>query len=162
MTRIALSLSFMALLLFGPQVNAQPSFPQGNGSVGGSTSWEYGSSRGFSRRAYVPQSYETQYYFTPPAYRTYESAYYGRQPEYVVPGDAALIKLRVPANAEVWFSGDKTTSTGSDRSFVTPSLERGRRFAYDIRVRWMQNGKPMEKVEKIPVHPGDRLNLRIE
>jgi hypothetical protein len=38
---------------------------------------------------------------------------------------------------------------------------RFRRFAYDIRVGWMQDGKAMEKVEKVRVHAGDRLNLRM-
>ena len=163
MTRIALFLSLLAVFAFGNSLRAQPSFPQGNGSVGGSSSWERGSSGGFfSRRAHVPQTYESQYYYGPSATQTYSSGYYGQQPDYVVPNDAVLIKLRVPADAEIWFSGEKTKSTGADRSFVTPSLESGRRFAYDIRVRWMENGKPIEKVEKVRVHAGDRLNLRIE
>jgi uncharacterized protein (TIGR03000 family) len=160
-------------------VKAQPSFPQGNGSISGSTPWEYGyaytpgyESSSLNYYDYMPQDtsrgmyarwwYAPQYYYSAaPAFYTYESGYYGTRPEYVVPDDAALINLTVPANAEVWFSGNKTASTGAERSFVTPQLERGRRFAYDVRVRWMENGKTMEKVQKVPVQAGSRLNLSI-
>jgi uncharacterized protein (TIGR03000 family) len=91
---------------------------------------------------------------------TYESGYYAARPEFRIADDAALINMRVPANAEVWFSGEKTRSTGEQRSFVTPSLEADRKFAYEVRVRWMEDGKPVERVEKVRIRSGDRLNLR--
>src|SRR5262249_26327995 len=111
------------------------------------------------------QTYESQFYapqyYSAPAEQTYESGYYGTQRD-SIPADAALINLTVPTNAEVWFSGDKTTSTGGFRSFVTPPLESGHNFAYQLRVRWMEDGQPRERVEKPPVRPGERLNLRID
>lgn len=104
-------------------------------------------------------TYSNYGYYVPPA-PDYMSGYYAPQPEFILPANAALIEMRVPANAEVWLSGEKTKSTGEFRSFVTPALEKNRKFAYEVRVRWMENGKAMEKVEKLPVHPNDRLNLR--
>jgi uncharacterized protein (TIGR03000 family) len=146
MKRRVLSFALAALFLIAAWASAQPSFPQGTGSMHGD--------RPIAAPAYYPPAYY------PPAEATYESGYYGTRPEFVVPADAALIDLAVPANAEVWFSGEKTKATGEIRSFVTPALEKDRRFAYEVRVRWMENGKVKEKIEKLPVHAGDRLNLR--
>ena len=76
------------------------------------------------------------------------SSYYAPRPEYVVPRDAALINMQLPANAEVWFSGDKTTQDGASRSFVTPALEQGHRYAYQVKVRWKDsNGRRSSTAE---------------
>jgi uncharacterized protein (TIGR03000 family) len=91
------------------------------------------------------------------------SSYYAPRAEYIVPRDAALIDMQLPANAEVWFSGEKTTQDGAARSFVTPALEQGHRYAYQIKVRWKDsNGKTVEREQKVAVRPGSRLNLRFE
>jgi uncharacterized protein (TIGR03000 family) len=70
-----------------------------------------------------------------------------------------LINLRVPANAEVSFDGNKTSQSGGFRSFVTPALERGTEYSYEIRARWMNDGKPVEQTRKVNFRAGDRLTL---
>jgi uncharacterized protein (TIGR03000 family) len=145
-------LTLGVVLMSVASIKAQPDLPQGDGSA---TAREM-----YAQMMPPPNPY-------PPARSWFRPARSTVQPGYVaphedtVPDDAALINLWVPANAEVWLSGEKTASTGSERSFVTPSLEAGRRFAYDIRVRWIEKGKPVEKVKKVSVHPGDRLTLSI-
>jgi len=52
----------------------------------------------------------------------------------------ASIEMTVPANAEVWLDGQKSQQTGTARAFVTPPLERGQTFRYDLRVRWTAPG----------------------
>jgi uncharacterized protein (TIGR03000 family) len=69
------------------------------------------------------------------------------------------MNIRVPAKAEVWFDGSKTSETGSLRSFVTPPLERGKEYSYEIRTRWTEDGRPVEQTRKINIRPGDRLTL---
>jgi uncharacterized protein (TIGR03000 family) len=89
------------------------------------------------------------------------TSFYAPQPAYRIPEGAALIQMEVPANAEVWFSGDETAQRGEFRSFVTPPLEAGRNYVYRVRVRWTdQNGETVERTQRVPVRPGDRLNLR--
>jgi uncharacterized protein (TIGR03000 family) len=73
--------------------------------------------------------------------------------------NAVLISVRVPENAEVWFDGTKTAQTGSLRSFVTPPLERGRAYSYEIRVRQMEAGRSVEQVRKIDFGAGERHTL---
>jgi uncharacterized protein (TIGR03000 family) len=76
-----------------------------------------------------------------------------------IAGNAALIILRVPANAEVFFEGKQTSQTGRFRSFVTPALESGRDYSYEIRARWTEGGRTVEQTRKINIRAGDRLTL---
>jgi uncharacterized protein (TIGR03000 family) len=73
----------------------------------------------------------------------------------------ALVRLRVPANAQVWFDGTATTQTGSLRPFIASSLEPGKDYSYEIRVRWTESGKPVEQTRKITFRSGDRLTLNL-
>lgn len=69
------------------------------------------------------------------------------------------ITLNVPANAEVWFDGTKTTSTGSIRVYTSPSLNPGQSYSYDIRARWEENGKPVEQTQHVSFSPGNHISL---
>jgi uncharacterized protein (TIGR03000 family) len=75
-----------------------------------------------------------------------------------VPAATALFRVRVPENAEVWFSGDKTAQRGSERLFVTPPLAE-KSLGYEVRARWRQDGKDVEQTRKVVVHPGDRVTV---
>ena len=68
-----------------------------------------------------------------------------------------LIGVRVPANAEIWFNGEKTTQEGVFREFQTPPLKSGRDFGYDIRARWTENGREMDQTRHLTVRAGDRV-----
>jgi uncharacterized protein (TIGR03000 family) len=74
---------------------------------------------------------------------------------------AAIIRLRVPANAQVWFDGTATTLTGTTRPFIVNSLEAGKDYGYEIRVRWTEAGKPVEQTRQITFRSGDRLTLKL-
>jgi uncharacterized protein (TIGR03000 family) len=78
-----------------------------------------------------------------------------------VGNDTVLINLRVPGNAEVWFDGSKTSQTGRQRSFVSPPLQPGRNYSYNIRARWIEAGRPVEQTRRINVRAGDRDNLNL-
>jgi uncharacterized protein (TIGR03000 family) len=109
---------------------------------------------------FAPQPYYAGFYYPQPDYTSFYNA---PQPEFLIPENAALIDMQVPANAEVWFSGDATQQRGQFRSFVTPALEPGRNYAYQIRARWTdQNGNVVDRTQRIAVRPGDRLNVRFQ
>ena len=72
----------------------------------------------------------------------------------------ALVTVLVPADAEVFFEGDPTTQTGTERRFVTPPLTVGGRYSYTIRARWTQGGKTVEKTRKVQVTGG--ANVRVD
>jgi uncharacterized protein (TIGR03000 family) len=72
-----------------------------------------------------------------------------------------LVTVRVPANAEIWFDDDKTSQTGSLRSFISPPLNSDGNFVYHLRARWTENGQPVEKTRRLEVHAGDRLFVNL-
>jgi uncharacterized protein (TIGR03000 family) len=59
--------------------------------------------------------------------------------------------VRVPADAVVWFDGEATTPTGTEREFLTPELPSDRIYLYEVRARWMQSGQPVERTLPVKV-----------
>jgi uncharacterized protein (TIGR03000 family) len=72
---------------------------------------------------------------------------------------AALLRVRVPADADVWVEGQKTAQRGEWRLFVTPPLEEGRDLWYELRARWQDGATPVERTESVRVWPGDRRTI---
>lgn len=67
--------------------------------------------------------------------------------------------VRVPANAEVFLNGSVTKATGTVREYVSPPLETGWKYSYEIRGRWTENGQPVERTRVLRVQPGQRLDI---
>jgi uncharacterized protein (TIGR03000 family) len=74
---------------------------------------------------------------------------------------AVTLDVRVPTPAaEVFVEGGRTTSRGTERTFVSPKLEPGQRFTYEIRARWVgQDGKEVEQTRRVPVTPGQTVTV---
>lgn len=66
-----------------------------------------------------------------------------------------LVELRVPANAEVWFNGEKTNQTGFDRSYVSGTLTPNKMYQYEIKARWFENGQEVVKTQTVDIRPGE-------
>jgi uncharacterized protein (TIGR03000 family) len=71
----------------------------------------------------------------------------------------ATLRVLVPPDAEVWFWDQKTTQSGAERLYLTPDLEQSGAYGYEIRARWKQDGKPIERTRKVIVHPGNRVTV---
>jgi uncharacterized protein (TIGR03000 family) len=69
--------------------------------------------------------------------------------------DKAHLLVVVPENAELWFNGTKTKQTGKEREFVSPVLKPDKRYSYEVKASWQENGKTVEQVRKIPVQAND-------
>lgn len=67
--------------------------------------------------------------------------------------------VTVPANADIWFEGEKTQQRGEVRHFVSPPLETSRPFTYNIRARWTDNGQQVERNRKVEARAGERVSL---
>lgn len=131
--------------------------------------WRYPANSGYGWSTPGYQWSGTGYWSNPSYYGQgmqgdYSSSFgagYGDQAYGAMSGSAmnnqALITVRVPPNAEVWFDDQKTSQTGSMRTFVTPPLDSDRNFVYHVRARWTENGRSVEKTRKYDVHPGDRV-----
>ena len=72
----------------------------------------------------------------------------------------AYIHVRVsPPDAEIRFGGSKTAQIGSSRLYVSPPLNEGENYTYDIRVIWNENGRQLTRDRKVAVRAGDRLSV---
>ncbi len=69
------------------------------------------------------------------------------------------ISLHVPTDAQVWFEGKATTQTGTVRQYHSPELTPGKKYHYEVRVRWMKDGKPVEEKRRIEVEAKDWLRF---
>jgi uncharacterized protein (TIGR03000 family) len=73
----------------------------------------------------------------------------------------AFIDVQVPADAQIWFDGESTSQGGMERTFRSPPLAQGQNYSYEVKARWNENGKDMERTRKVGVHAGERVNVNL-
>jgi uncharacterized protein (TIGR03000 family) len=141
-------------------VNYAGSFGWGHGYYPAGYGWGYGSPYGYYRVSpYASWSYPMYSAYSSPA-SSYESFYYSPSTGGVgQPANSARILVRVPADAQVWFNDKEMSSTGPIREFVSPSLNAEKKSVYDIRARWMDNGREVTQERTIDVTPGARVQV---
>jgi uncharacterized protein (TIGR03000 family) len=67
-------------------------------------------------------------------------------------GGTARVKVTLPdADAQVWFEGQLTRQRGTERGFVSPRLDPGQEYLYDVRARWTENGREVERTRTVRV-----------
>jgi uncharacterized protein (TIGR03000 family) len=71
----------------------------------------------------------------------------------------ATIVLAVPAEATVYFDGNRMTSTSTLREYKTPALEPGKDYFYEARIVVDQGGKQMEETKRIVVRAGEKVEV---
>jgi uncharacterized protein (TIGR03000 family) len=72
---------------------------------------------------------------------------------------AAVQIFTIDPNAELWFNGVKMQQIGQERNFITPELEPGKKYSYEIRAKWTQSGKQYDKTRTITVQAGEQIGL---
>lgn len=76
--------------------------------------------------------------------------------ENLATSSSALIEVRLPADAQLWFENTSTGQTGAYRRFQTPPLSPGRELVYTVQVRWIVNGAELSRIEEVHVAAGGR------
>ena len=102
-----------------------------------------------------PAAYSTPTY--PIQSPNYSVRYPVSPPLSAVTDNTAQVEVHLPADAELWFEGQKTAQTGAVRTFRSPDLEPNQEYVYNARARWQADGKPVEETRKVTVHAGDRV-----
>jgi uncharacterized protein (TIGR03000 family) len=159
-----------------PYTNAPYGWGYGTPATWGYQPWGYGGF--YSPSMYGTYGYNpslTWNYYTPGNYSGYTTPGYatGYTPTYGTTGssggsygygtaspqqprDTALVNVRVPTrDAQVWIEGKKTQQQGTWREFVSPPLDPSKSYTYDVRARWTENGREVERTETVPVHAND-------
>jgi uncharacterized protein (TIGR03000 family) len=73
--------------------------------------------------------------------------------------EVADIIVQVASDAEVWIEGVRTKQKGALREFVSPPLDPGVNYAYEIRATWKNNGEVVSDVQRVAVRAGDRMKI---
>jgi uncharacterized protein (TIGR03000 family) len=148
-----------SLLAAGPAVAQNQGYPvwaQPNGR-GDGVGWRSGSI--YSVRGPI------KYYYTPAfaasAPITSRRSYYEAPAETSSVKKSATLNLLVPIDAQVWIEGSPTSLAGWQRRFVSPPLEPGRNYTYDIQVSWVHGGREVTRNRHITVHAGEVIDLTI-
>jgi uncharacterized protein (TIGR03000 family) len=77
----------------------------------------------------------------------------------VAEAKANLTIIAPAADAQILFDDTPTSQTGTERAFVTPPLEVGKIYTYTVRVRWQENGKPVEQTRTVELTGGGRVRV---
>ncbi len=67
--------------------------------------------------------------------------------------------MTVPAAAELFVDGVKTTQTGADRVFESPPAEAGAEVRYELTARWVENGAPVERTRAVSGKAGETATV---
>jgi uncharacterized protein (TIGR03000 family) len=84
-----------------------------------------------------------------------------RAPAQDVPADKALIVVRLPAGATLTVGGQATRMTGAERTFLSPTLEPGKSYTYDLEATWTENGQAKKARQTVKVQAGRRAVVEI-
>jgi uncharacterized protein (TIGR03000 family) len=109
--------------------------------------------------SYWPSYVVPESVVTAPTTREYQSFYPAETSRISPPRDEAAVVVRTAADAELWFDGVATKQTGRIRTFETPELRPGKGYLYEVRVRWMENGMPVERMRTVAVAAGQTVDI---
>ena len=110
--------------------------------------------------AYAPTYAAPQTLVAAPATTTYQSFYPPDTALSTLPSaNEAIVRVQTAPDAQLWFDGVAMDQKGPIRSFSTPGLKPGDNYKYDVKVRWMDNGTPIERHRTVTVRAGNTVNV---
>jgi uncharacterized protein (TIGR03000 family) len=71
----------------------------------------------------------------------------------------AVIQVSLPADARLLVDGHATTSTSSQRTFITPALAMGQTFNYTLRAEVVREGRAVVETQQITVRGGEETPI---
>jgi len=77
----------------------------------------------------------------------------------MVPADAALLSVEVPAGATIHVNGVKTSATGTLRQYVSRGLVAGKKYEFTVRMTVDRDGRTSEQTKTVSLAAGDRSSL---
>jgi uncharacterized protein (TIGR03000 family) len=71
----------------------------------------------------------------------------------------ALLSVNVPAEAKIFINGTATTSTGSERQYVSRGLSSGNRYDYEVRAEITRDGNTITETKNVTLTAGQQANV---
>jgi len=145
---------------YGYYGSTYPSYGYTGSYYPSSSSWNSGYSGSFYASPGMSYSYPSNMSYYGTADTQYGSGNYSGSTGYPYgslsgeTSNRAFLSLRLPVpDAEVWIEGDKTQQMGFMRTYVSPPLDTDKRYSYEIKARWNENGREVTRTKKVPVRP---------
>jgi uncharacterized protein (TIGR03000 family) len=70
--------------------------------------------------------------------------------------------VHVPAQAILTVDGQATQSVSAQRTFVSPPLEPGYVYHYNLKIEMIRDGQMVSASKRIEVRPGERTEVTLE
>jgi uncharacterized protein (TIGR03000 family) len=83
----------------------------------------------------------------------------GEEETVSVAPNRARVVVTLPADARLWVDQVACPIEGAVRSFDTPELAAGQRYAYTLRVEVERNGQRLQDSRRIPLVAGERVEV---
>ena len=68
----------------------------------------------------------------------------------------------MPENAKVYVNGVRTSSTGSERSYVSRGLQQGFNYTYEVRAEIERDGETVEETKTVSMRAGSANRLAFD
>jgi uncharacterized protein (TIGR03000 family) len=164
----AVGVGTLALLLGSAGTSRAQFFFSPGYTWNNSSSYSYGVGRPyFGSLAAAPSLFGTpsSLAVTPVSYVAYYPPLYSGSAPAVAPASALLpadqpatVEVTAPADAEILFDGQRTSQTGTQRTFTTPPLEKGPSYHYDVTARW-RGGPADGQTQRVQVYAGAHVSV---
>ncbi len=74
---------------------------------------------------------------------------------------AAVLVVKVPADATVYLANQKMSLTGTERKFRIPVADAGKEYSYPVRVEVVRDGKTLVSRSEQKVRGGQQFELAV-
>lgn len=71
-------------------------------------------------------------------------------------GNQALLLVELPTDARLFVDGKQMKSGQPQAAIITPALDPGRIYAYEVRVELVRNGQTLTETQRVVLRPGQR------
>jgi uncharacterized protein (TIGR03000 family) len=71
----------------------------------------------------------------------------------------STIDVITPPNAHVWVQGMEMAKTGTMHHFMSPPLQEGPAYQYEVRAEWRQAGQDIARTRRVLVRPGGQFTV---
>jgi uncharacterized protein (TIGR03000 family) len=91
------------------------------------------------------------------------SGYFNPEMDGQLANNCVLIRLSLPsADAQVWFENAATQQRGFNRVYISPPIETGKNYTYNIKATWMENGHEVTREKKLQVYANQTAMANFE
>ena len=71
----------------------------------------------------------------------------------------ATLNIRLPQNVHLWIQGKEIVNPGTAFTLVSPALESGFNYTYQLKAQWSEGGAQVVRTRPVQVRAGETVNV---